>query len=159
FIDDKLADEERLAIEEHVDGCDDCRATVATLVKAATAERRASEPTLATHPPEALAATEVGTAPAPRSATLAPGPALGRYLIAEMLGMGGMGVVYVARDPDLDREVAIKVLRSELSRSDPDATRRIAREAQAMARVAHPNVVPVFDVGTVDGRVFIAMER
>jgi hypothetical protein len=158
FIDDKLADEERLAIEEHVDGCDDCRATLATLVKAATAERRASDPTLASHPPEALAATEVGTH-APRGATLAPGTALGRYVLAEVIGIGGMGVVYVARDPDLDREVAIKVLRSELSRSDPDATRRIAREAQAMARVAHPNVVPVFDVGTVNGHVFIAMER
>ena len=159
FVDDKLGEEERHSVEEHLDGCDDCRSTVATLVKAAAAERRASEPTLGTHPPEALAATEVAGGPAPRGKTLAAGTKLGRYAITDLLGVGGMGVVYVARDPELDREVAIKVLRSELSRADPDATKRIAREAQAMARVAHPNVVSVFDVGTVDGQVFIAMER
>ena len=80
-------------------------------------------------------------------------------MIGETLGMGGMGVVYAAHDPDLHRDVAVKVLRPEFSRSSPDAAKRIIREAQAMARVSHPNVVAVYDVGTVDGQVFIAMER
>jgi serine/threonine protein kinase len=161
LVDDTLGAEERAHLEEHLDACDDCRSTVAMLMKAALAEKRASEPTLASVPDVAFQATEVAHqsgAPAPRG-RLAAGTKLGRYVLGDMLGRGGMGVVYVAHDPDLHRDVAIKVLRPELSRADPDATRRIVREAQAMARVAHPNVVPVFDVGTVDGQVFIAMEK
>ncbi|MBA3500483.1 MAG: serine/threonine protein kinase [Deltaproteobacteria bacterium] len=90
---------------------------------------------------------------------LTQGTKVGRYVIGERLGMGGMGVVYAARDPDLDRDVAIKVLRSEFARSNPDAAQRIAREAQAMARISHPNVVNVHDVGTLGDQVFVAMER
>ena len=70
-----------------------------------------------------------------------------------------MGVVYVARDPELDREVAIEVLRSDFARAHPDAARRIIREARAMAKLSHPNVVAVYDVGTIDDQVFVAMER
>ncbi|HSD89609.1 MAG TPA: protein kinase [Kofleriaceae bacterium] len=161
FVDDALPAEERLAVEVHVDECDDCRATVATMVRAAAAEKRASEPTLDTVSSPALAATEL---PGPEVAQLACSPLavaakVGRYVIAETLGVGGMGVVYAARDPELNRDLAIKVLRPELWKSDPDATRRIVREAQAMARISHPNVVAIYDVGTIDGQVFIAMER
>ena len=74
-----------------------------------------------------------------------------RYVIRRMLGAGGMGVVYVAHDPELDREVAIKMLRR-----GTDAT-RLRREAQALARLSHPNVVAVHDVGEHDGQVFVAM--
>ena len=160
FVDDTLAAEERGSLEEHLDNCDDCRSVVAMLVRAAVAERRASEPTMRTQPPEAFDPTEVsGSKPHVIRTKLAPGDKLGRYVVAETLGMGGMGVVYAAHDPDLHRDVAIKVLRPEFSRSSPDATKRIVREAQAMARVSHPTVVAVYDVGTVDGQVFIAMER
>ena len=161
FVDDALVAEERSALEEHLDACDECRSTVAMLVRAAVAERRASEPTLGTQPPEAFEPTEISTSmPAGPRGRLTPGTKVGRYVIGEMLGVGGMGVVYAARDPDLHREIAVKLLRPELSRMDPEATRRTVREAQAMARVSHPNVVPVFDVGTLeDGQVFIAMER
>lgn len=166
FADDRLAPGERLAIEEHLDECDDCRSTVAMLARAASAERRSSGDiaTEGSGSPEALAPTELAPTSgiiegSAKRAPLAPGTKLGRYVIGETLGMGGMGVVYSAHDPDLDRDIAIKVLRPELVRAHPDAAKRIAREAQAMARIAHPNVVSVFDVGTVDGQVFVAMER
>jgi len=85
------------------------------------------------------------------------GARLGRYLIAGVLGQGGMGVVYAGYDPELDRRVALKLLfRSE---SGEQARLRTFREAQAMARLQHPNVVAVHDVGTVDDRVWVAMEH
>ncbi len=83
-----------------------------------------------------------------------PGQALGRYVTLELLGIGGMGQVFCAYDTLLDRKVALKVLRYP---SGEDRT-RLVREAQALARVSHPNVVSVYDVGEVDGEVFIAME-
>lgn len=82
---------------------------------------------------------------------------LGRFEIIEKLGRGGMGMVYAARDPDLCRVVALKVLRQD--RQDGRATRRMMREARALARLKHPNVVEVYDVGqTASGELFIAME-
>ena len=80
---------------------------------------------------------------------------LGRYLVVKQIGAGGMGVVYTAHDPDLDRKLAIKVLRGT---ADADARARLLREAQAMAKLSHPNVVPVFDVGMHADQVFIAMD-
>jgi tetratricopeptide (TPR) repeat protein/predicted Ser/Thr protein kinase len=84
-----------------------------------------------------------------------------RYMVFELLGQGGMGVVLAAYDKRLDRRVALKLLRS---RNDEDAQTsvgeaRLVREAQAMARLNHPNVVAVYDAGTLeDGSLFIAME-
>jgi serine/threonine protein kinase/tetratricopeptide (TPR) repeat protein len=69
-----------------------------------------------------------------------------------------MGEVYAAHDPELDRKVAIKLLRGGGDDESADARMRLLREAQAIARVSHPNVVVVYDVGTFGGRVFIAME-
>jgi tetratricopeptide (TPR) repeat protein len=85
---------------------------------------------------------------------------IGRYFVLEQLGAGGMGFVYAAFDPELDRKVAIKVLRSGGGDSEDSGGRaRMVREAQAIARLAHPNVVAVHDVGPcLDGQVFIAME-
>ena len=83
---------------------------------------------------------------------------LGRYALTERLGGGGMGVVYRAHDPELDRDVAIKLLRERLGVGSGEGRARMVREAQALARFSHPNVVQVFDVGTSDGRVWLAME-
>jgi tetratricopeptide (TPR) repeat protein/predicted Ser/Thr protein kinase len=80
---------------------------------------------------------------------------VGRYTILRELGVGGMGVVYVAYDEQLDRRVAIKLLRSN---SDAKHSVRLQREAKAMARLSHPNVVTVHEVGTHRGQVFVAME-
>src|ERR1044072_5467226 len=73
-----------------------------------------------------------------------------------MLGRGGMGVVYAAYDPQLDRKIALKLLRTESA--GEEGRQRMLREAQALAKLAHPNVVAVHDVRVFHGRVFIAME-
>ncbi len=83
---------------------------------------------------------------------------IGRFIVLEPLGEGGMGFVYAAYDETLDRKIAIKVLRPE-SADKPAATREhLLREAQAMARVSHSNIVTVHEIGSVDDQVFIAME-
>jgi serine/threonine protein kinase len=89
-----------------------------------------------------------------------PGDSLGRYIVLETLGSGGMGVVYAAYDPELDRKIAVKLLHPEASSSSrgADARVRLLREAQAMARLSHTNVITVHDVGTLGSEVFIAME-
>ncbi|NVB41252.1 protein kinase [Pseudenhygromyxa sp. WMMC2535] len=81
---------------------------------------------------------------------------VGRYAIVRKLGAGGMGVVYVAYDERLDRRVALKLLRSDMS--SPKAMARLEREAQAMARLSHPNVLTIHEVGTHADQVFMAME-
>ena len=93
--------------------------------------------------------------------SLARGTEVDRFIVLGLLGRGAMGEVYAAHDPELDRKIAIKLLRVERQRrpSAGDAGRaRLMREAQAIAKVSHPNVVVVYDVGTFEGRVFIAME-
>lgn len=84
------------------------------------------------------------------------GDALGRYVILDRLGAGGMAVVYAAFDPELDRRVALKIVAP--SHASMEARERLQREAQAIARLNHPNVVTVHDVGTVEEQLFIAME-
>ena len=84
------------------------------------------------------------------------GEVIGRYVILARIGAGGMGSVYSAYDPDLDRKIAVKLLRDP--RGDAEARARLVREAQAMAQLAHPNVVAVHDVGTVGDRIYMAME-
>src|SRR5262249_1772395 len=79
---------------------------------------------------------------------LQPGARVGRYTIIERVGAGGMGIVYAAYDPELDRKVAIKLLRPESAKPDTQGRARLLREAQAIARLPHPNVVAVYDVGT-----------
>jgi tetratricopeptide (TPR) repeat protein/predicted Ser/Thr protein kinase len=92
----------------------------------------------------------------PAAFELATGTLLGRYVIVDQLGSGGMGTVYVAYDAQLARRVAIKVLRPDAR--DAEAQARLLREAQAMARLTHPNVLSVHDVGSFGDGVFIAME-
>src|SRR6185503_20910129 len=75
-----------------------------------------------------------------------------RYVVERMIGRGGMGTVYLARDTSLGRAVALKLHRTGSGHE------RLYREAVAMAQLAHPNVVTVFEVGTVDDQLFVAME-
>ena len=95
-----------------------------------------------------------------RGDSLVRGSLLGRYLILEPIGQGGMGQVYAAYDPSLDRKVAIKILKRTWS--DPERAeterKRLVREAQAVARLSHPNVIVVYDVGIFEGQLFVAME-
>jgi hypothetical protein len=102
------------------------------------------------------------TATAPVSSTARTEPAedlggsVGRYRLERALGEGGMGVVHAAFDPDLQRRVALKVLR--IAAPSIEAKDRLLREARAMARLSHPNVVTVHEVGTANGRDYVAME-
>ncbi|MFV8754773.1 protein kinase domain-containing protein [Nannocystaceae bacterium ST9] len=92
---------------------------------------------------------------------LARGDTLGRYFVLDLLGRGGMGAVYSAYDPELDRKVAIKLIRARADPSDSSTgadQHRLQREAQAIAQLSHPNVLTVHDVGTHRGRVFVTME-
>jgi len=90
-----------------------------------------------------------------RPAELAPGARLGKYRLDRQLGAGGMGVVWDAHDTELDRRIALKLLaRTEHA----DARSRLVREARAMARLRHPNVITVYDAATIDGHDAIAME-
>ena len=87
---------------------------------------------------------------------LAVGAQVGRYTVVRVVGAGAMGVVYEARDPELGRSVAVKVLPA--GRHGLDVRLRLAREAQALAQLQHPNVVAIHEVGVGDERVFLAME-
>jgi len=82
---------------------------------------------------------------------------LGRYRILDRLGQGGMGVVYLGQDDELDRKVAIKILRHDLAPSSAGRS-RLLREAQATAKLSHPNVVHVYEVGHEADQVYLAME-
>jgi hypothetical protein len=84
-----------------------------------------------------------------------PGAAIGRFVVRARLGAGGMGVVLAADDPDLGRQVALKLVKDDAA---PGLRARLLREAQAMARLEHANVVRVFEVGADGDRLFIAME-
>ncbi len=102
--------------------------------------------------------TASGT-PRRRGGPLEPGALVGRYVVLAKVGSGGMGIVYAAYDPELDRKVALKLLHAD----DPGEVRarrqtRLLREAQAMAKLDHPNVVTVHDVGAHRDQVYIALE-
>ncbi len=112
--------------------------------------------------------TPMASAPTPMEGTPLPSASaepeavpshIGRFTVLKRLGSGGMGVVYAAYDPDLDRKVALKVLRTRVGQLRRETGRaRLLREAQAMAKLSHPNVVAIYDVGTLDDQVFLAME-
>jgi serine/threonine protein kinase len=127
---------ERTWVAEHIDVCDRCRELVGALVR-----------TLVTAEEDR-----------PSWRLLARGTNLGRYVLLDPVGRGGMGVVYSAFDPELDRKVAIKFLRPARRASPAAARPQLLAEAQAIARLSHPNIVTVHDVGTFDGEVFFAME-
>jgi predicted Ser/Thr protein kinase len=87
---------------------------------------------------------------------------IGRYVVIEPIGEGGMGLVFSAYDPKLDRKVAVKLVRPALRDSESGASgdlhRRLLREAQVLAKLSHPNVIHVYEVGALEDQVFITME-
>ncbi len=91
---------------------------------------------------------------------LSPGAALGRYVVLRKLGAGGVGIVYLAFDPELDRHVAVKLINHDTRKrsNHTEARGRLVREARAMAQLNHRNIVTIHDVGTFEKRVFLAME-
>jgi serine/threonine-protein kinase len=164
LVEGRLSASDRGRLKDHVAACDACATLVdgltsdeggAALVSAdrldlGTALAIVGEPTLtwADGPGE--------TGPTMPAATLGRGTLVGRYLVLSLIGRGGMGEVYAAYDPDLDRRVALKLLPTRLSAALSRA--RLLREARALGKLSHPNVVQVYDVGEHDGDVFVAME-
>jgi serine/threonine protein kinase len=84
------------------------------------------------------------------------GTPFGRYQLIELLGRGGMGEVWRAHDTDIDRTVALKMLLPHFAK-DPEFEKRFRREARAAARLDDPHVVPIHDVGEIDGRLYVTM--
>ncbi|MBS1122410.1 MAG: serine/threonine kinase family protein [Deltaproteobacteria bacterium] len=119
------------ALERHVDQCEPCRASIAAAVRAGRGDNEE-----------------------PDAADLQIGTPIGRYIVRAVRGTGAMSHVLEASDPDLDRTIAIKIVRHRDAMDDE----RALREGRALARLTHPNVVTVFDVGVWTGGVFLAME-
>ncbi len=132
---------EAVEIREHLPECAACRRLVSALVK----ESVASEP---------VEASDSGGGPLLRGTQIA------RYLIIDFIGAGAMGMVYAAYDPQLDRKVALKLLHPDSAAAIDQAPlrARMLREAQAMARLVHPNVVAIHDAGVIGERIHIAMD-
>jgi len=107
---------------------------------------------------DALGETVGGAEAAPAPPRIGRGAIIDRYVVIDLLGAGGMGQVFAAYDPELDRRVAIKLLRAGPGSTSREHQSRLMREGKAMAKLSHPNVVVVHDVGTHDGDMFVAME-
>ncbi len=151
FVSGSLPSSALTKIEGHLAGCRECRQLVAALAMDA-----ANDSNAATVPHEKLSPSQMTQRP---TRTLTVGDRVGRYLVLSALGSGGMGVVFSAYDPQLDRKVALKLLRAGITYNTKDARTRLRREAQAIAQLSHPNVVNVYDVGsTEEDDLYIAME-
>ena len=140
FVGRELSEPERASVEEHLSECIACQQCISLVVDAFAGSRQ---------PPPAADAKVV----------VASGTSIGRYVVLDVLGHGAMGIVYAAYDPELDRKVAVKLVC--LPSSDTDQPRwqaRLVTEGRALAAVSHPNVLPVYDVGSKGDSVFIAME-
>ena len=135
FVDHQLTGSDSSRVRDHVAGCVDCRQVLAELARTAPGVAHEGEP-------------------------LRKGTALGRYVLAEVLGSGGMGVVYAAADPTLGRRVALKLLREAASDEDRDSrNRRFEHERRVLARLEHPNIARLLDGGeTADGRPYLVMD-
>jgi len=130
-------------VEAHIDVCADCRRYVSELARSSV--------------DDADLASTLSPVAAERGARLARGTPVGRYVVEAPIGAGAMGAVYAAHDPELHRKVALKMVRGEFT-EDEQSQNRLLREAQAMARLSHPNVVTVYDLVLDGHRLFIAME-
>jgi hypothetical protein len=130
YVQQLLPAEDRARVEEHASQCEPCRLLISELLREG-------------EDADASARSDGGTR-------------VGRYVVLDCVGIGGMGVVFRAYDPALDRKIALKLMRSESD--SPDGQGRVQREAMALARVSHPNVVTIHDVGEVGAQTYIAME-
>ncbi|MGC4119137.1 MAG: tetratricopeptide repeat protein [Myxococcales bacterium] len=140
FLDGSLPPAELEAARRHVDSCPKCLELLAAAARV--------DPTT---PSDRDASTKT---------QLARGTEVGRYLLLDALGAGGMGVVYSAYDPTLARKVAVKLVRDDTDDGElrDEIRARLLREGKAVAKLSHPNVVAVHDMGTFADQVFIAME-
>jgi len=138
YLEQRLSSEDQARVVEHLSTCDACLEVVC-----------AARPSPTVSPHDATTPADGNTAP---EGSLPRGAKVGRYEIVRIVGRGGMGAVYAAYDPQLDRQVALKVLHSGRR------TASLIAEAKALARLDDPHVVHVFDAGEHEDEVFIAMQ-
>ena len=139
FVCGQLSTDEIASIEEHLSKCDPCLAVVGELARTTDDTDDSLAAILALDP------------------AVAPQGALSRFRVSALLGRGAMGLVFSAYDPELDRQVAVKVLRT--SRDSSRGRLQLVREARAMAKVEHPNVITVHEAGTMGDRAYVVMEH
>ncbi|MFO0658950.1 MAG: serine/threonine-protein kinase, partial [Polyangiaceae bacterium] len=146
LVDGRIDPQSRALALAHLARCDSCSSTFALLLSSQV-------------DPENPASSSFGQNK-PRGVRTLPstGQLIGRYRLGKLLGAGAMGMVFLANDPELSRDVALKLLRFDELGKRSHFEARLVREARTLARLNHPNVVTVYDVGTFDGGVFIAME-
>ncbi|MBL8957872.1 MAG: protein kinase, partial [Myxococcaceae bacterium] len=137
-----LSPTERADAEAHIETCAACRQLVVAMLKG---ER------------DDTGLSRADTVPSQAPVQPAAGRTLGRYVLLDVIGAGGMGVVYSAYDPVLERKVALKLVRKERG-APAEVESRLMREGKSIAQLAHQNIVSVFDMGSSDGQVFVAME-
>jgi eukaryotic-like serine/threonine-protein kinase len=149
FLERRLSDGQAAEINQHLSECESCLGLVAD---AARSDDPPTTRPIGAPAPDHL--EENGTS----SERLKPRDRVDRYVISSVVGVGGMGILYAAQDPRLDRKIALKVLRDDRRGADTQSQARLLREGQAMAQLSHPNVVSVYDAGSLGGQVYIAME-
>ncbi|MBN9686858.1 MULTISPECIES: serine/threonine-protein kinase [unclassified Corallococcus] len=141
--------------ETHLDACASCREALADFLRV----RAVPAPDVHAARTAVMLSEPLTRSVKPRIPQVAQGTLLGRYVVLDRLGAGGMGVVHAAYDPSLDRRIGLKLLRAPPATGNSQGqTEQLLREAQAAARTRHPHVVAVHDVGTFGDVVFIAME-
>jgi long-chain acyl-CoA synthetase len=154
FLEHLLAPERRSEVEIHIGTCDGCRRLVSRLALAAPSESRQDAGSADDDASTSIATDDV---PAPRGPALDPGALVGRFEILRLIGRGGMGEVYLARDQQLGRRVALKCIHPDVG-ATADMIARLSHEARATARLSHPHIVTAFDVGEHQGKPYIALE-
>jgi WD40 repeat protein/tRNA A-37 threonylcarbamoyl transferase component Bud32 len=158
---------EQAALEEHVEACPVCQDALRQLAEAGEAMSWIAAPPPAPLPGDRDSAFLKRLKQAPpsqvpagaRAAPAAPGrfPAVPGYVVFEEVGRGGMAVVYKARQTALNRVVALKMIR-EAEGARPDERARFRNEAEVVARLRHPNIVQIYEVGEYDGRAYFSLE-
>ena len=147
FLGGELTDAQRADVQAHLETCSACRQLVATLVKSEREE------------PGGVSLGDTLPSTVPQAALPKTPEKLGRYVVLGTLGAGGMGHVYAAYDPVLERKVALKVVRAGRAADVTEEVKaRLLREGKSIAQLNHPNIVSVFDMGTSEGEVYMAME-
>jgi len=153
YVDGALDEAAVSRVDEHVDSCTSCRAQLSAMAASPVMHSFVLES--ATTVAKARVSAVLATA---RLGDELEGVSIGRYVVDSVIGRGGMGVVVRARDPELDRSIAIKLVAHGDGAPTGSWRSRLRSEARAMAKLRHPNVVAVYDAGVVGEQVFVAME-
>ena len=153
FLDGLLATTERAKLEDHFDSCSDCRVLVAELVRAKGAEGGSS----AISRRDTDRGGDGGALEAKAVERIGPGTHVDHFVVIRRIGRGGMGEVFLARDENLGRKVALKIIRPGVL-GDADSRKAFLREARLTARFSHPHLIVIHSVGEHEGQPYLVFE-